>query len=292
MFDWDDLKPLLAVHHHGSTLAAGRALGVNQSTVQRRLLELERRLGQVLVVRQASGYALTAFGSELIPLAEVVEAAVLQLQVKAEGRDREGRAIIRLTCPEPVVSRLTPLIELFHARRPDLRAQFVTSDRYLDLLKGDADIAFRSGDTDEALVGRKVADSIWGVYASPAYVAAHGRPPSVADLGAHPIFSLDASLSKHRMLLWLDEVAPSAQVAGRSSSILGLVDAVKGGGGLAALPCVIGDAAGLERVLGPVAELGRAWRLLTHPELRRAPRIAAFFDFVEAERDRVAAALG
>lgn len=292
MFDWNDLKPLLAVHRHGSTLAAGRALGVNQSTVQRRLLELERRLGQVLVVRQASGYALTAFGLELIPLAEAVETAVLQLQAKAEGRDRAGRTIIRLTCPEPVVSRLMPLIELFHAQRPDLRAQFVTSDRYLDLLKGDADVAFRSGDTDEDLVGRKVADSIWGVYASPAYVAAHGRPASIADLGAHPIFSLDASLTQHRMLLWLDQVAPTAQVVGRSSSILGLVDAVKAGGGLAALPCVIGDAAGLEQVLGPIPELGRAWRLLTHPELRRAPRVAAFFDFIDAERDRVAAALG
>ena len=292
MFDWDDLKPLLAVHRHGSTLAAGRALGVNQSTVQRRLLELERRLGQVLVVRQASGYALTGFGAELIPFAEAVEAAVLKLQGKAEGRDRDGRAIIRLTCPEPVVSRLTPLIELFHARRPDLRAQFVTSDRYLDLLRGDADIAFRSGDTEDDLVGRKVADSIWGVYASPAYVAAHGRPASVANLRDHPIFSLDASLTKHRMLLWLDQVAPTAQVVGRSNSILGLVEAVKTGGGLAALPCAIGDGAGLERVLGPIPELGRAWRLLTHPELRRVPRIAAFFDFVEAERDLVAAALG
>lgn len=292
MFDWNDLKPLLAVHRHGSTLAAGRALGVNQSTVQRRLLELERRLGQVLVVRQASGYALTRFGAQLIPFAEAVEAAILALQGEAESRDREGREIIRLTCPEPVVSRLMPLIERFHAGHPHLRAQFATSDRYLDLLKGEADIAFRSGDTDEELVGRKVADSIWGVYGSPAYVATHGRPAGIEELGAHPIFALDASLTRHRMLLWLHEVAPTAQVVGRSDSILGLVDAVKSGEGLAALPCVIGDAADLEQVLGPIPELSRAWRLLTHPELRRVPRIAAFFDFVEAERDLVAAALG
>ena len=292
MFDWNDLKPLLAVHRHGSTLAAGRALGVSQSTVQRRLLELERRLGQVLVVRQASGYALTPFGAGLIPFAEAVEAAVLDLQRQAEGLDREGRALIRLTCPEPVVSRLMPLIERFHEQHPRLRAQFVTSDRYLDLLKGDADIAFRSGDTDEALVGRKVADSIWGVFASADYVARHGRPAGVADLNDHPLFSLDASLAKHRLVTWLAEVAPTAQVVGRSNSILGLVDAVKSGGGLAPLPVTIGETAGLVQVLGPIPELGRAWRLLTHPELRRVPRIAAFFDFVEAEREMVSVALG
>lgn len=75
-FDWDDLKHLLAVARHGSTLAAGRALGVDQSTVQRRLVELERRIGQALVQRQPSGYRLTEFGQALLPHAERVEQAV------------------------------------------------------------------------------------------------------------------------------------------------------------------------------------------------------------------------
>src|SRR5689334_2593068 len=76
MFDWDDLKHLLAVARHGSTLAAGRALGVDQSTVQRRLAELERRLEQPLVERQPSGYKLTDFGREMLPYAERVEQSV------------------------------------------------------------------------------------------------------------------------------------------------------------------------------------------------------------------------
>ncbi len=75
-FDWDDLKHLLAVARHGSTLAAGRALGLDQSTVQRRLTELERRFGQPLVQRQPSGYRLTEFGLTLLPHAEQVEQAI------------------------------------------------------------------------------------------------------------------------------------------------------------------------------------------------------------------------
>jgi DNA-binding transcriptional LysR family regulator len=292
MFDWNDLKYLLSVSRRGSTLAAGRALGVSQSTVQRRLLELERRLGQVLVERRPTGYAMTLFGAELIPLAEAVEAAAGVVLRRAQGFDREGRQIIRLTCPEPVVSRLMPLIEQFPASHPGLRVEFATSDQYLDILKGDADLTFRSGDTDEALVGRKVADSVWGVYASADYIDRWGRPASVAELNDHRVFTLDAAMGRHRLVTWLDQVAPRAHIAGRSSSILGLVDAAKSGAGLAPLPCVIGAAAGLRQVLGPIPELARAWRLLTHPELRRVPRISAFFDFIEAQPDLVAAALG
>src|SRR5688572_16514819 len=80
MFDWDDLKPFLAVARHGSTIAAARALQVDQSTVQRRIAELERRVGQPLVQRHPSGYRLTAYGEQLRPLAEAVEQHVALLE--------------------------------------------------------------------------------------------------------------------------------------------------------------------------------------------------------------------
>src|SRR5688572_1273261 len=107
MFDWDDLKPFLAVARHGSTIAAARALQVDQSTVQRRIAELERRVGQPLVERRASGYRLTAYGEELRPLAEAVEqhVAVLEQRIRDTGRELNG--IVRLTCPEPLVQRIT-----------------------------------------------------------------------------------------------------------------------------------------------------------------------------------------
>ena len=62
----------------------------------------------------------------------------------------------------------------------------MTSDRYLDLSKGEADVAFRSGDTDDELVGRKIADSIWAIYASRGYVERHGQPARIEDLASHP----------------------------------------------------------------------------------------------------------
>jgi DNA-binding transcriptional LysR family regulator len=277
----------LAVARHGSTLAAARDLKTSQSTVQRRLAALERQLGHSLVKRSAAGYRLTEFGQEMLPHAERVEQAARALEQHRDTAVRAEIGAIRITCPEPIMYRITRsgLLDRFHARYPGLRAEFVMSDRYLDLTKGDADVALRSGDTDdEVLVGRKIADSLWGVYASPTYVERCGKPERVQDLEQHAIIGLDESMAKHRAAVWLREVAPNAKVVARINSVLGLVSAAKSGIGLAPLPTALGDSEpDLVRLLGPIPELTRSWRLLTHPDLRKTPRVAAFFDFINDE---------
>lgn len=285
MFDWNDLRYFLAVARHGSTIAAGKALRLSQSTVHRRLAELERRIGRKLVRRTAAGYRLTDFGRELQPYAERVEASVNDLERRASGSRGGGNEVIRVTCPEPVVQRMRPLIERFHARHPKLHVEFVMSDHYLDLAKGEADVAFRSGDTDDELIGRKIADSIWAVYASRDFIARYGKPERIEDLARLPLVGFEKSMANHRVSKWLAQVAPDAPIAARNNSVLGLMYAVKSGVGIGPLPTAIADSEpDLVRVLGPIPELARSWRLLTHPDLRRAPRIAIFFDFILAER--------
>jgi DNA-binding transcriptional LysR family regulator len=288
-FDWDDLKHLLAVARHGSTLAAGRALGVDQSTVQRRLVELERRIGQALVQRQPSGYRLTAFGLALLPHAERVEQAVQTFEQHIATAAADVSGIIRVTCPEPIVLRITQstLLDRFHALYPALQVHFVMSDRYVDLMKGEADVALRSGDTDDGeLVGRKIGDSLWAIYASRTYIARHGRPERLEDLAQHALVGFDDTMAKHRITAWLHRVAPDAVLVARSNSVLGLVYSAKAGVGVAPLPTALGDAEpDLVRVIEPVAELSRIWRMLTTPELRHTPRVSAFFDFIVSEID-------
>jgi DNA-binding transcriptional LysR family regulator len=285
MFDWNDLKYFLAIARHGSTIAAARAMKSSQSTVQRRLTALEKAVGHRLVNREATGYRLTDLGEDLRPFAERVELSVGDFQRRVGGAGGQG-GIIRVTCPEPLVQRMQPLIERFHALHPKLRVEFVMSDRYLDLAKGEADVAFRSGDTDDELVGRKIADSVWAIYASRGYIETHGRPTRVEDLSAHPLVGLDETMRGHRVSAWLREVAPQATIAARNTSVLGMMYAVKSGVGIGPLPTAIADSEpDLVRVFGPIGELARSWRLLTHPDLRRTPRVAAFFDFVMSERD-------
>lgn len=286
-FDWDDLRYLLAMARHGSTLAAGRAMGVDASTVQRRLAELERRLGRALVQRQPSGYRLTDFGQALLPPAEGVEQAVRAFEQHIAAMRADVSGVVRVACPEPIVLRITrsTLLERFQARHPKLQVQFVMSDKLVDLFAGEADVALRSGDTDDGeLVGRKIGDSIWAVYASRDYIERHGRPQRTEDLAQHALVGFDDTMARHRIVTWLREVAPGATLAARSHSVLGLVHAAKAGLGVAPLPTALGDAEpDLVQVIGPVAELTRIWRVLTTPALRRAPRVSAFFDFIVDE---------
>lgn len=86
MFPWDDLRYLHALARHGSTLAAARALDVSATTVQRRLQELEQRIGQTLFRREASGYKLTDYALELLPAVERVAAAVQEVEQHVRAR--------------------------------------------------------------------------------------------------------------------------------------------------------------------------------------------------------------
>ncbi len=289
MFDWNDLKYLLALAKEGSTLAAARSLGVDQSTVQRRLAELERRLALTLTRREKEGYRLTDTGKTLLAGAEQVREAILAFERQVSLARDSATGVIRVTCPEPLAIRFSrsALIERFHALHPGLRVDFVLSDRYLDLTKGEADIALRSGDTDDGeLIGRKIGDSLWAVYGSRGYVERHGQPASIEELAAHALVGFDASMAKHRAAEWLRTVAPDSRIVARNNSELGVLNSAKAGMGLAPLPTAIADAEDdLVRVLGPIGDLTRIWRILTTRELRRQARVATFFDYVVSEID-------
>lgn len=172
VFDWNDLRHFLAVARTGSTNAAGKVLRVNQSTVQRRLAALEEAIGRKLFERHSAGYRLTTLGEDIRAQAEAVEAAVAALERRLAATNSSLAGAIRVTCAEGIASFLmTPLLEAFRLRHPGLRVDLLIADRYFDLAKGEADVAVRAGAAaDETLVGRKIADSTWAVYASRAYV--------------------------------------------------------------------------------------------------------------------------
>lgn len=291
MLDWNDLRYFLAVARHGSTIAAGKALAISQSTVQRRLVELEKQLGRKLVKRHQTGYRLTELGEQLLAYAERVESAVTDLERQVTASDHDLVGTIRVTCPEPLVYRLSQsqLMETFYSRYPGLKVEFVMSDRYLDLSKGDADVAIRSGELeDDVLIARKISESPWAVYASRTYVEKNGRPSSVADLNNHAVIGFEGAIANHRAARWLTSVAPNAKVVARNNSVYGLVYSVKSGVGLSPLPVALGDSEGdLVRVVEPLPELASSWHILVHPDLRHMPRVRAFFDFIVSERDRL-----
>ncbi|KJC62110.1 hypothetical protein UP10_01650 [Bradyrhizobium sp. LTSPM299] len=291
MFDWDDLRHFLAVARHGSTIAAAKALNLSQSTVHRRLAEFEKCIGRDVVVRHATGYRLTEFGTALQPWAEQVESAVASLERHLVAADDTPTGSVRVTCSESIGYRLTqsPLLETFQSRHPSLRVELIMGDHFLDIAKGEADVAIRAGiPNEETLVGRKIADVPWALYCSRAYLARHGRVERVEDIAGHSIIEFDGDIRDHHAAKWLRSVAPTARVVARSNTVPGLLMTVRSGAGLAPLPMPLAvRETDLVSVLGPLPGLYSPIYLLTHPDIRHTPRVRTFFDFIIAEIDSV-----
>ena len=287
MLDWNDLRYLLAVARAGSTLAAAKALGTSQSTVHRRLTELEERIGRPLVKRHATGYRLTELGEHLLPYAERAEEAMAAFERQSLASDKDFSGTVRVTCASTLADRLanSSLIDMFQARYPSLRVELVITDRLLDLSKGEADIAIRLGERqDDALIGRQIAKVPWAVYASHSYIERHGRPECLKDIEHHVVIAYDGEIADYAAARWLRSVAPGARVAARSENWPGYVLAVKSGAGLGPLPIHHGDREReLVRLIDTDAELMSHFWLLMHRDMRRTPRVRAFFDFVVAE---------
>jgi DNA-binding transcriptional LysR family regulator len=159
------------------------------------------------------------------------------------------------------------------------------TDRYVDLSKGEADIAVRGGQPkDNALIGRKIADEPWGIYGSRSYVERHGSPKGHEDLNDHNIIEFIDEIADHKAGRWLQSKAPQATICAQSSNIPSVLLMVKSDGGLAPLPTPLADRDDdLLRVLGPIAELSSPMYLLTHRDLRKIPRISVFFDYCVLE---------
>jgi DNA-binding transcriptional LysR family regulator len=286
MFDWNDLRYFLAVARAGSTLAAAKSLSVSQPTVQRRLAMLEERIGRRLVERHPTGYRLTDKGKELLPHAERVEQDIAGFERQLRASDKELTGIIRITCPEADIDRLlAPVFARFQAEHPGLRLEFLITDRSLDLEKGEADIALRGGrPRNTALVGRKIADCPWHVYASRAYAERHGKPARPEDIERHAVIAFTGPIAELRPAQWQRSVAPNASIAAYSHSVLGALSAVKAGVGLGLLPAHVGNFEDeLVCVLEPQPALTEPLMLLVHPDLRHTPRMRALLDFFAGE---------
>jgi DNA-binding transcriptional LysR family regulator len=290
--DWDDLKYFLAVARHGSTLGAGRALRVSQTTVARRLAALEQRLGLVLVERRQAGYALTTAGEALVKRAESVEAAAAAFADAAGAQSREASGTVCLTCIELyAVTIVPPLLRDLHEAHPGLKIELDVADFRRDLAAGEADVALRAGrmPADSSLVGRRIAPDPWTLYCSRAYAAAHPRPRTAADLRGHQIIGGGGDKIWPPYRAWLQRHRLEEAVTMHHSSASGLLAAVRAGAGLAVLPSFVADRdPDLVRCLKPIAGDDSEMWLLTHERLRHTPRVRAVMDFLGERLTRLA----
>jgi DNA-binding transcriptional LysR family regulator len=177
------------------------------------------------------------------------------------------------------------LVDRFHALNPGITVELVMGQRLANLAKGEADIAIRGGGAgSEALVGMKLADLPWGIYASRGFILRHGRPRGAEDLARYSMVQLVDELERLPAARWMQSQAQGAPVAARCGNVPSAVLAVKAGAGLAPLPAVhAGGEDDLVCVLGPLPALAYPMYLFVHKDLRQVPRVSAFFEFCRRE---------
>lgn len=288
MRDWNDLRLVLAVQKAGSLTAASGALGIDHSTVFRRLNGLEKELGVRLFERLPGGsYQATPAGQHMAAAAERIEDETLVLDRDIAGRDHRLSGRLRVTSSETLAySRLTRHLAAFRHAHPGIVVELVIDNRVLSLSRREADIALRPVRPREGdLWGRKLADVGWMLYASAAVLETIGGPLARAeDVARHPVIGWGEDVAGIIAADWLGHTVPATAFVYRTSSLVNQLVAAKAGIGLALLPCYLGDGhRGLARALpAPVAELaGELW-IVTHADLQGTARVRAFFDIVGA----------
>ncbi|MCI0753692.1 LysR family transcriptional regulator [Teichococcus vastitatis] len=282
---WDDVRLVHAVAGARSLPAAAARLGINHSTVFRRLRQLEAMLGVALFERHRSGYVPTAAGEAVVALAGRVDADINDVTRRLAGLAPVPEGEVRIATSDSLLAELLlPMLVRFRRAHPAIRLDVVTGNAALNLSRRDADIALRATPAPpDTLVGRRLARLGWALY-GPAAAQAAEPPPLAQLLEEAQWLSLSDALGHLAAARFLRGRVAEARIAGRFDSVQALVLAVRAGLGIAHLPCFAGDASpDLRRLAPPEPGLATELWLLTHPDLRHTPRIRVMLDHLADE---------
>ena len=285
--DWEKLKIFHQVAKAGSFTGAARQFGNSQSALSRHVRDLEQSLGTALFTRHARGLVLTSEGERLFETASIVSERVSVTEQALLETVQSPQGPLRVTTTVSFGSFwLTPRLKEFNATYPDIRLELLLSDDDLDLSTREADVAIRMHAPSQAdLIQRPLVSIHYHIYASPEYLANNGEPNRPENLDDHDLIVYGpAAPTPIRDINWLLTVGHTG--ADRKpilaiNNLFGILEAVKSGLGLAALPDYL--AAGnsdLVRILDQLEGPSFRAHFVYPRELRRSKRVTAFKDFL------------
>ncbi|MCA0216081.1 MAG: LysR family transcriptional regulator [Actinobacteria bacterium] len=232
----DDLRYLLAVARSGRLVSAATLLGVDHTTVRRRIDRLESALGVRLLDRGADGWELTVIGRDVAARAAGLEHVVEQVVDAASGGADGPRGTVRIVAPEGFGTVfVAPCLVRVQAEHPGITVELVTSTSPLSLRGSGFDIAVTVGSaTSSRLTAEALAPYALRLYASRDYLAAHPPIVSLGDLERHPlVFYVDALLTVRE--LDLAPVLNGMHVGFGSTNVFAQLEATRSGAGIGLL---------------------------------------------------------
>jgi len=275
--DWDDVHHFLHVVRSGSVTKAARQLGVNQTTVSRRISALEKHLGKKLFERLVNGWVLTAVGEQLIRAAEHMEEEAQNIERHVHADSHELRGKLRVTVAESCTQDLAmPAFLHFTRAYPEVELEIIASWDELDLAAREADIALRTTDAPPAnVVGKRIAQLAYAVYGTEETLenlkkTADDQIPCITWLG-------DGSARP----AWIEKNFPETRRVYRTNALGLMLKMLCQGIGIAQIPCVFGDQQPMLHRL-PLAFVEAGWGLwvLTHVDVRTTARVRIFRDLL------------
>lgn len=295
MFDWNDLTFFLELARHGRLMPAARRLKVDNTTVSRRIAELERGLDTKLFQRCSDGFLLTEAGHKLFVIAETIEQKMLSVPEAlglSDGAEPAGR--VRVASMEGIAAfYLSARFAEFAAAMPGIVVELVTERHLINLTKREADISVSFVPPQgPRLKVRRVGAFRLALFASDRYLALRGRPVTRADLQDHDFVDYVDDLVAIEPVHWLLEVLRPSNVVFRSTSMAAQQTAVAAGAGLALLPLFSAKTnPALVPILPEEIVVRRELYLAVHEDIEHAGRVRAVTRFLTELFTREAAYL-
>lgn len=289
-----EMNAFVRVVERGSFAAAATDLGLTPSALSKLITRMEDRLGVRLLTRTTRKLALTVEGELFVARSRDILASIEAAEAEVMAASERPRGHLRISVGTAVAKQiLRPALPLFFERYPDITVELHVSDRQIDLVAEQVDVALRSGALgDSTLVARKVAEATRVICASPDYLRKHGAPRVPADLLRHNCLTLPGPAWAQ----WpfhthegINRLAVSGSFTSDNADLLH--DMAIAGLGIARLADFMVARAIQQDTLVPLLEDSHVpesfpIHALTVPGRHRAPRIRAFIDFFAEQFDR------
>lgn len=285
MLKADDLLILLEVARSGTLIGAAASLGMDHTTVSRRITILESAVGATVMVRSARGCELTALGRSMLAASESVEHALGQVRTLAQpGGVSELSGLVRIAAPDAFAAEFVgPAMARMVRTHPRVTLELMSATRPMVAGHG-ADIEIGLSSSLPRWETVLLSEYTLGLYASSDYLADNGVPTSIADLQSHRLVYYVESLLRVSELDVFDQLFPGHPVQVSSTSVFAQLATTAAGAGIGLLPCFIADArVGLRRVLRSEVDVRNRYIAGLAPRALRRPATTVVMQELRAE---------
>ncbi|TBR44201.1 LysR family transcriptional regulator [Marinomonas agarivorans] len=271
--DWNSLKVLALIAHKGSISSAAKALGVNYTTVFRRMESLEKEVGGKLFQRGAKGYIATPLAEELLIFANKMRDGAEHIERHIVGREFQPRGVVKITAPFRIANHYLPhVLKQIAQIYPDISFEIFSSNAAVNLDTRHADIAIRATTAPpEHLIGRKVLSIPWAMFVSPSFLQKYDAEPTIATLADYPLIGGTGNMLNLPAFTWLEK-HHFESIAIRCDELTAMSSYAENDYGIAFLPLDQQRDKLVKLDIFPAGKTSDLW-ILTHPDLRRTERI-------------------